>query len=350
MGRKRQTKRDEKLPPYVSRITSRDCITVKEYLGKGKFGSTRVLRDSKGRRLSSSATSQQIWEAYKHLELGTRTHTLEWLFSKYFKSPRFTRLAVQTRRNYEIHSESICKAPLKTGQPFGEVDLTRITPQVIARYRDKWEPDKRVGVVREMQFMSSVFSWAVEQGHMASNPAKGVRKPSTTARDRYVTQAEMKAVQANCKGSPYLRVAMELAYLCRARASEVLAMQNRGDVKRRISGVVDEGVYVRRTKGSDSEITLWTPRLKAAINEAKALHKDVISPHLLCDRRGNAITYAALRSSFVRALEAAKVEKFTFHDLKAAGISDHKNQAGGHRSARMREVYVRVPDKVEATE
>ena len=39
-------------------------------------------------------------------------------------------------------------------------------------------------------------------------------------------------------------------------------------------------------------------------------------------------------------------EPFTFHDLKAKGISDHKDNFGGHRSASMRKVYVRKLQEV----
>ena len=112
-------------------------------------------------------------------------------------------------------------APTKSGAEFGDAPLAAIKPTTIARYRDKWEPDKPVAVAREMQFMSAVFSWAVEQGYMSSNPAKGVRKPSSEDRDRYVSQAEMRAVQENCKGSPYLAIFMEIAYLCRGRVDEL---------------------------------------------------------------------------------------------------------------------------------
>lgn len=348
MGRKRATRKDEKLPPYVCRLPTRNRVTLKYYLGKGKFGPTHYLRDRLGKPLPADAPVQAIFEAYKMIEFDNHAYTLSWLFNQYFKSTRYTKLADATRRNYRIHADSITASPLKNGQVFGQVDLAAITPTTIAKYRDKWETDKPVAVIREMQFMSAVFSWGVEQGSIALNPAKGVRKPSATARDRYVSQDEMTAVQ-NAVAKPYLAVAMEIAYLCRARASEVLALQRQGDIKRKIPGIVEEGIYIKRTKGSDSEITLWTPRLREATEKAKILHRDVISPHLIYDEKGSAITYRALRSAFVRALKKSKMEKFTFHDLKAAGISDHKNQAGGHRSARMRDTYVRVPEKIEAT-
>ena len=349
MGRKRQVRRDEKLPAYVSRVPSRNRVTIKHYLGQGKFGRTQYLRDQHNHPLSAEASTQAIFEAYKRIVLVDDVRSLSWLFTQYFKSPRFSSLASATRNNYRIHSDAITSARTKSGRTFGEADLSDITPQVIARYRDKWENDKPVAVAREMQLLSAVFSWAVEQGHLVTNPAKGVRKPSTPPRDRYVSQEEIEAVSAQATGSPYLPILMELAYLCRARVGEILALQTHGNVKRKIPGVVEEGLFIKRTKGSDSEITLWTPRLQQAVCNAKSLHKSVLSPHLLHDSHGSAITYRAVRSAFVRALEKAKVEKFTLHDLKAAGISDHKDQAGGHRSARMRDVYVRVPGKIIAT-
>lgn len=40
---------------------------------------------------------------------------------------------------------------------------------------------------------------------------------------------------------------------------------------------------------------------------------------------------------------------FTFHDLKARGITDHKDKHGGHKSEKMRAVYDRLPDYIAAT-
>jgi len=63
----------------------------------------------------------------------------------------------------------------------------------------------------------------------------------------------------------------------------------------------------------------------------------------------------AVRSAFVRALGKAEKaspplrRRFTVHDIKAKGITDHKNHHGGHRSARMRDVYVRKAEEVDST-
>ena len=45
-----------------------------------------------------------------------------------------------------------------------------------------------------------------------------------------------------------------------------------------------------------------------------------------------------------------KIEKaFTFHDLKAKGVSDHKNHESGHLSERAKAVYIRKLPEIDAT-
>ncbi|GAA6153024.1 hypothetical protein [Pseudoteredinibacter isoporae] len=49
--------------------------------------------------------------------------------------------------------------------------------------------------------------------------------------------------------------------------------------------------------------------------------------------------------------EQIKLEKrFTFHDIKAMGISNHKDNHSGHKSERMISVYMRKIDEIDATE
>ena len=151
---------------------------------------------------------------------------------------------------------------------------------------------------------------------------------------------------------------MEFAYLCRARRSEVF------DLKR--ADEINDGLYLKRGKGSGDEITLWTPRLKKAMKEAKAYNRDAPTPvtgaYFIHDKKGSSIKKNAFDSAWRRIRTEAmengitvdgkniKLEElFTFHDLKAKGISDHKDKHGGHRSGKMKRVYDRLPDLVKAT-
>jgi len=42
-------------------------------------------------------------------------------------------------------------------------------------------------------------------------------------------------------------------------------------------------------------------------------------------------------------------EHFTFHDIKAKGVSDHDTNHSGHKSRKMRGVYIRKGVKIKAT-
>lgn len=68
---------------------------------------------------------------------------------------------------------------------------------------------------------------------------------------------------------------------------------------------------------------------------------------------GKAIKAAAFDTAWQRlmgkAMEAGLRERFTFHDLKAKGVTDHAEQWAGHRSERMRQVYVRKAREIQAT-
>lgn len=301
-----------------------------------------ILKGDNGKPLPADASHLLILAAYQRQVAKTEGRTLGWLFDQYFKSRQFLGLSEATQRNYRIHGKTITEKQGKSGKLFGSAGLSSIDPPTVARYRDA-RADHPVAANRELQLLSAVFSWAVEQGHAKTNPCKGVRKFPGQKRTRYIEQWEFDVVQ---KMAPdYVAVAMELAYLMRARRSEVLAIR-REDVSER-------GVYLRRGKGSEDETTLWTPALREAVQAAKAVNRSVISPWLLHDANGKQIKAAAFDTAWQRlmgkAQDAGLKERFTFHDIKAAGMTDSSHQWAGHRSERMKEVYIRKAREVDAT-
>lgn len=344
MGRERTSRRDAALPQYVQRKRDRDRVIWREYLGDGRFGKVVTLKDAAGRPLPARASHRDIITAYNDQVARNPGRSLGWLLDQYLASPQFAARADRTRRAYRVHADTIRKFPVSNGRTLGEAPLKALRPPTFSKYRDG-RADTPVSANRELQFLRAVFSWGIEYGHTNSNPAKGVRLFPGKNRDRYIEDWEFELVQAS--GSDMLAVVMELAYLLRARVGEVLALR-RADLR-------DEGLLLRRTKGSKSELTRWSDRLREAVRAAQALHRSVISPYLLHGRDGAPVSYSAVRSAFVRALEKAERaepalrQRFTVHDIKAKGITDHKNHHGGHRSARMRDVYVRKAEEVDST-
>lgn len=342
MGRQRNTKRDNALPDYVYRIKSKNRVIWREHLGNGNFGRTVTLRDQNNKPLPSNASHLLILSAYNRQVTVDSGRTLKWLFKKYFASAQFNALSAATQKNYLIHANTISEAALSTGKVFGDIALSAITPPVIAKYRDS-RVEVKIAANRELQFLSAVFSWGIEQGYCKINPCKGVRKFPSQRRTRYVTQEEMQLVQS--LAPDYIAVAMELAYLLRARRMEVLGLKK--------EDISDTGVYVHRGKDSESETTTWTPALEAAIKAAKSLHEGVSSNYLLHNKYGDKIKSSAFDTAWTRLMEKALktglTTRFTFHDLKAAGVTDAPHQWAGHKSDRMKAVYIRKAKEVTAT-
>ncbi|MEA3405124.1 MAG: hypothetical protein U9R28_05215 [Pseudomonadota bacterium] len=132
----------------------------------------------------------------------------------------------------------------------------------------------------------------------------------------------------------------------------------------------ERGVFIARSKGSFDEITTWTPRLRQAINYAIELRQKIINKlivknkpiplhsKLFIKRTGEPLTHKdALDSAWqriVKKLINAEIvtsdNKFTFHDIKAAGVTNHPLHESGHKSEKAKAVYLRGTKEVIATE
>lgn len=346
MGRKRLTRKDGQLPPYVYRKPKLNAIEYRPYLGRGKFAPSIYLKDDTGRNLPAGATLNQIVKSYQHAVASgnEQGRSLQWLLKRYFRSPAFERLAPRTKKDYQWYAEKICEMPGAGGAVFGDFPYSQISRKVIVALRDKLA-DKPTQANRRIQFLSAVFSWAIEEEHADANPCKGVSRYSLKARTRYAADNEYQIVYDAAASYPWLQIMMELAYLCRARLGEIRALPP--------GAVNDIGVFISRTKKSESETTTWTPRLRQAIAQAEALpgpgRKFVVH-----NADGSQITENQFRNAWKRTMERALKqglqERFTFHDLKARGVTNHPLQHSGHKSERMKSVYVRQAPRVQATE
>ena len=106
------------------------------------------------------------------------------LIRGYLASVRYSELAVRTKIDYARYAK-------KLDLVFGKMNRHRIKPHHIRQYMDK---RKEGGVIvqanREKSFLSTVFSWAYENGKVKMNPVKGVRKFKETPRPRYIEDWE----------------------------------------------------------------------------------------------------------------------------------------------------------------
>lgn len=345
MGRKRR-RINQALPKYVYR--KHDGFIYRPYHGvvdgKPTFGKDVYL-------CGKDAGTARIWAAYEQAT-GQKTNTLLWMLKKYHDSQQFRALAPRTQADYSGYRDKILSRPLADGVlfgdiPFSDIDMFSIR-QYLDTYRDKTGRLAPVAANRHIQYLKAAWNWAVQRHQeVPPNPCTGVKLNKEQSRTRLVTLEEYETARELATG--YLAIMIELAYLCRARRGEVTALLR--------SDETPDGLRLQRTKGSEGEVTAWSPRLRAAVDAAKCLNPAAPTPiggaYLIHNKQGKPISKNAFDSAwrrFMDKVEAKGIDRFTFHDLKSAGITRHKDNFGGHRSEKMRKTYVRELQIIEATE
>ncbi|SUW63257.1 Site-specific recombinase XerC [Buttiauxella agrestis] len=313
---KRKSPNDNIFPPRV-------------YRGKSKF----EYHPAGGGSISLCPLNSPIslvwakFEAEKaKKEAASNLHALA---EEFFESADFTKLSLDTRKDYRKYSNKLMPV-------FGNMDPDCIKPQHIRKYMDKRGVASQTQANREKAFLSRLYSWAYERGKVKLNPCKGVRQFKEEARDRYITDEEYNALYSV---SPLLvKVAMEIAYLCLARQKDVLALKK--------SELLDAGMFIAQGKTGKKQIKAWSNRLRAVITMAKdlPLKPSMSSIYVLHKADGQKYTRDGFNSRWEVAREVARQKfphlsfDFTFHDLKAKGVSDlegtlqEKQQISGHKT------------------
>ena len=278
-----------------------------------------------------------LWQAYRELTESS-TNTLRYIIDQYKAGDKFKSL--KTRRDIGQKLDNLMQS-IVSGVEFGSVKYEQITPGVIRKYLD-WR--NNVSGNREISYLSAAWSWCYERDIVTTpNPCKGVRKLKENHRTRLVTQSEYKAVY-DIAPKAY-QVAMELAYLCRMRRSEVLDT--------RVKDITPEGLDTRRLKGSKDAITLWSDRLRDAVDRGLEGKMRVPEMPIVSTDKGRKIRATTFTKGFSRLVSAANVKHYTFHDLKAMGVSNYtgnKQDAGGWKDPNMVKTYDRAKLKAKATE
>ena len=206
----------DRLPPYVYR--RRGAYVLRVY-------DRDTRRQTQHRLCSASAPLSEVWQAYEAATQPQDHGTFRWLSRLFRESPAHAELSAKTRKDYADARRRICAMELADGRLLGDIPLTTWSPQLVAKWQDKRGADSPVVCNREKSYISRVFAWGALRGHCAGNPAAGVPRLKEHARTRYVTDDELASFAAHCAEHPsgaYLVPLMELAYLLRARTSEVL--------------------------------------------------------------------------------------------------------------------------------
>lgn len=254
------------------------------------------------------------------------------LWQKFLASADFADLAPRTQKDYHAHEKYILAV-------FGEAEAKTIKPEHIRRYMDARGKKSRVQANHEHSSMSRVFRWSYQRGYVPGNPCVGVDKYPKPQRDRYITDEEYLAIYEHA--TPAVRAAMEIAYLCAARVSDVLKMD--------WNQIMDKGIFIQQGKTGIKQIKAWSERLHEAVDICRLWGENGA---VIKTMYGERYLYKGFNEAWRKARNLAgnslgRPLDCTFHDLKAKGISDYegtgkdKQKFSGHKTESQVLVYDR---------
>lgn len=205
---------------------------------------------------------------------------------------------------------------------FGKATLEQIRPLHIRQFLDK--RSSKVMANREIQVFSIIWNWARSTGITdASNPALGIDRNRERPREKYVDEAEYKAIWE--RSQPFLQDAMDLALLTGQRPSDVLKM-TRQDIR-------DGHLWLKQGKTGVRLGVSIEGELKTVVDRILTRERAVPSLlYLVADDKGQRVRLKRLEVAFRK----ARIDPQTqFRDLRAKTISDTENlreasQRAGH--------------------
>ncbi len=220
-----------------------------------------------------------------------------------------------------------------------ELNLTELTPNKIANYRDeRLKEVKPNTVIRELAYISSMINHARrEWGLGIINPVAQIRKPSQPrGRERVLNDAEMDRILRELeKINPFLKSLCEFALETAMRRGELLSLNwtNIDFIKRT--------AYLKITKNGSSRCV---PLSTVAINILNQMPRDIGGK--VFPLKANTVSMG-----FIKAVRRSKIEDFHFHDLRHMALTKLSNKftnvlelaaISGHKELKMLQRYVHI--------
>ena len=233
-------------------------------------------------------------------------------------------------------------------QPFANLTLRQLTPDVFASYRDqRLKTAKPSTLVRQLGLLQHVIEIAIKEWNvpLTRNPIAQIRKPRIgEQRSRRLKEGELDLLLAASKGcrNVYVMPLVLLAIETGMRRSELLG------VRKLHFDPVSMTLHLPETKNGSSRTIPLSPSARDILTKSTAKNEDRLFP----------ISASALGQAWKRLTRRAGIADLRFHDLRHEAISRlfEKGLAmpevaliSGHRDYRMlqRYTHLKAEDVVE---
>lgn len=228
---------------------------------------------------------------------------------------------------------------------FGHMDLRDLQAQHVYRYL---VTDGSVQANRDRALLSAAYTEARRIGALparADDPTKGLQyRNEERPRQRYITDEEQSALLL--ASSPKLACIERFLHLTAMRQSDALRV--------RLDDIDDEGIHYTTGKTGVSRVVVWTPELRACVDEALRLWRrfgrawlfESIPKGKHAKRGPGPYTPSGLRALFRVARERSGVQDVRLHDLRRKAGSDleedHAQQLLAHADGKTTRKHYRA--------
>ncbi|MBK5415071.1 site-specific integrase [Pseudomonas sp. TH31] len=370
MRRARKRKHNPHIPAHVDQAALPAAIYF-DHRGSGVWYTLHYDETGKQRRKNVAPADVSLAELHRIMDEASNIDrgTLRYVCDQFHLSDRYKKLAPKTHDDYCYSRDVLLNIPTKLSKPLGELAVKKFTAalvqRIVDRLADEGTPSKAAHALR---YLRRVLQWGRNRGFLEVNPALGIEAPIERKQRRLPRQTVMDVLidRATARGRlarnepggcpEYLVSVMELAYLCRLRGIEVVTLTDANEL--------EVGILTNRRKGSRDNIVRWTPRLRAVWDCAKALRARTWERRktpvpiaaskrfIIVANHGGPLRKTSLDTAWQRFITLAisdgnidPGDRFALHDLKRRGITDttgtraDKQEASGHRDAKMMDVY-----------
>lgn len=270
-----------------------------------KLASGKILYyyQAAGRQIPLGPDRDAALLEWAKLEAGGKTLRFREIAGLYRKT--FDGFSKSTKQHYETALKGLEEA-------FEKFSLEQIEPKHIKLYMRR--RSKKGAAAFEKRVLSALFNWARGDGLTSvANPCQGIQFSQAEKRAyeplgkrrRYVSDAEFSEVYG--RADEVLRAAMDLAVLTGQRPSDILKAK-RQDIK--------EGVLWVTQQKTGTRVGI---RVEGALEDVLK-RQEVASIYIICDKRGQRVSYNSLNNRFRKARGESD---WQFRDLRAKVASDH---------------------------
>jgi integrase len=212
--------------------------------------------------------------------------------------------------------------------------------------------------------LRELMRFAEEKGQRpaGTNPLQAIRTMPTPARDRYITDSELRRIKVaamrdgrsntglTTRAGPMLCALIDMAYLTGQAVGDLLRLEWRHLTP---AGITFARGKVEKT--TRSKVTIeWTPKLRDVERRLREMRKErrAFGSAVFVRQDGQPYTYWGIASAWQDARRAAGVTDCTFHDIKAKALTDKARREGmkeaqamgQHSTEQQTASYVRLRD------